>query len=57
MTDEENTEQNSLDKDDFNFDLDKMKSAVNAPYHMLPKGLTSDEFNAWMESKAKKLDN
>jgi hypothetical protein len=54
MTDEENTEQNSLDKDDFNFDLDKMKSAVNAPYHMLPKGLTYEEYTAWLKSKVSK---
>ena len=38
----------------FNFDLDKIKLAVNAPCYTLPRGLTSDEFNAWMESKATK---
>lgn len=38
----------------FNFDLDRIKLAVNSPCYTLPKGLTSDEFNAWMESKATK---
>lgn len=38
----------------FNFDLDKMKSAVNAPYHMLPKGLTYEEYTAWLKSKVSK---
>lgn len=37
-----------------NFNLDKMKLAVDAPYYMLPKGLTFEEFNTWMESKANK---
>lgn len=43
-----------LQEYDTNFDLDKMKLAVEAPYYMLPKGLTFEEFNTWIESKANK---
>lgn len=37
-----------------NFNLDKMKLAVDAPYYMLPKGLTLEEFNTWIKSKVTK---
>lgn len=51
-----NTPENTKDKlqpeYDTNFNLDKMKLGVNAPYYMLPKGLTIEEFNTWIESKA-----
>ncbi len=32
----------------FNFNLQKMKEAVEAPSHILPKGLTFIEFENWI---------
>ena len=36
----------------FNFDLDQMKTAVNAPRHTMPVGLSTEEFIAWAKSKS-----
>lgn len=35
---------------DFNYDVDKMKEAVESPYVVMPKGMTKEEFNDWMKS-------
>ncbi len=35
----------------FNFDIARMDAALKAPTHRMPKGLTREEFRAWMKSK------
>ena len=34
----------------FNFNLPRMKEAVEAPSHTLPKGLTFIEFENWIQN-------
>jgi hypothetical protein len=32
----------------FNFDLNRMKDAITAPFHQMPSNLTVEEFIKWM---------
>jgi len=38
----------------FNFDLDRMKNAVESPSHRAPTNLSTEEFIEWMKSKQTK---
>lgn len=40
-------------KSAFNFDLDRMKKAVEGPINMFPKNLTAEELLEWMKQKSK----
>ena len=35
----------------FNFDMERMDIALKAPRHRMPKGLSREEFRAWMKSR------
>ena len=35
----------------FNFDLEQMKKAIDAPIHTPPRNLSRKELHAWMKSK------
>lgn len=42
------------DSKPFNFDLERMKKAVEAPTHRMPNNLTFNEFQKWMKKKTAK---
>lgn len=47
-----NLKKTDTDTKPFNFDLKRMKQAVEAPAHTMPSHLTFKEFQEWMKKKA-----
>ncbi len=41
-----------MEHDEFNFDLERMKKAVESPSVELPEGLTFEEFEEFLKSVA-----
>lgn len=41
----------------FNFDLDRMKKAVEGPSIELPKGLSREELKEYLKKRAKEVKN
>ncbi|WP_169798136.1 hypothetical protein [Moraxella oblonga] len=46
----EEIKQPSYAKGDFDYDLERMKQAVEAPYVVMPKFDNDDDFFAWVEN-------
>jgi len=40
----------------FNFDLERMKKAVEAPMHRVPTNLSTKEFIEWMKRKKHRIN-
>lgn len=49
------TAEHDSEHGEVNFDLDRMKRAVEGPFITVPEGLTREQFCDWMSEQCKKL--
>jgi hypothetical protein len=45
-----------MDRENFNFDLDRMKEAIESPSHTMPSNLSFEEFQEWIKNHTENKD-
>lgn len=45
-----------MKRDEINFDLERMKKAVEGPFRAIPSGLTLEQLRQWMLQPAERKD-